>query len=172
MTCDSENCTRLQHIYTSEFLVLWSLCAHTGLLGTMASQHPGRFPPSPTKKSSKRPKCHPGGDVDGSSRPSKSKKNKPCKDSWATGGTEENASHQEPRRSGRTGAGTGGRVVQLEKVGTALEERSVRPQKVTTIPESLPDNPLAPPKKQRRRKAKASYQCLQKKDEMISWIGK
>ena len=125
MTCDSENCTQLQHIYTSEFLVLWSLYAHTGLLGTMASQRPGCFPPSPTKKLSKQPKCHPGGDIDGSLWPSKSKKNKPCKDSSATGGTEENDSYQEPRCSGRTGAGMGGRVVQLEKVGTALEERSV-----------------------------------------------
>ena len=124
----------------------------------MASQRLGPFPLSPTKKSkTKRSKRRPEDDVD-NSQSSRSKKNKRCKDSQAVGNAEETASHEEPRRSNRTGAGTGGWVAQLEKVANVLEERSGRrPQKVMTMAESLPENPLAPPKKQGRKKAKVSY---------------
>ena len=90
----------------------------------MASQRRlGHFPPSPTKKSkTKRSKGGLGDDTD-SSQPSRPKKNNRCKDSQAIGNAEEHASHEEPRRSRRAGAGTGGRVAQLEKVGNALKER-------------------------------------------------
>ena len=124
----------------------------------MASQRLGPFPLSPTKKSkTKHSKRRPEDDID-NSQSSRPKKNKRCKDSQTVGNAEEAASHEEPRRSNRSGAGTGGRVAQLEKVANVLEERSGwRPQKVATMAESLPDNPLAPPKKQRRKKAKVSY---------------
>ena len=91
-------------------------------------------------------------------RPLQSKKNKWCKDSQAVGNAEETVSHEEPHHSNRMGAGTGRWVAQLEKVANVLEERSgQQPQKVMTMAESLPENLLAPPKKQRHKKAKVSY---------------
>ena len=122
----------------------------------MASQRPGHFPLSPTKKSkTKRSKRRPEDDAN-NSQPSRPKKNK--RDSQVVGNAEEAASSEGPRRSGRAGAGTGGRAAQLEKVGNVLKEKLAhRPQRVVAATESLPDNPFAPPKKQRRRKAKVSY---------------
>ena len=161
LTPSLENCTWLQHIYSGESLVLCSRSVHICLLCTMASQHLGHFPPSPTKKSkTKRFKCRPGDDVDSSLQPSQPKKNKLTRDFQATGGTEGNTSYQEPCCSRRPGAGTGGQVAQLEKVRNTLEEGSTWLQSVMAIPESLPDNPLALPKRQRRKKVKVSHQYL------------
>jgi len=51
-----------------------------------------------------------------------------------------------PRRSGRSGAGRGGRNVQLEKVASALEAptRVNRRKGATTLSSNIPPNPLAP----------------------------
>lgn len=58
------------------------------------------------------------------------------------------------RRSGRSGAGSGGRAVQLEKIGSALQAPVNKPRKATDLPEDVLDNPLAPEKHQKggRRK--------------------
>ena len=66
----------------------------------------------------------------------------------------------------------GGQVAQLESVRNTLEEGSTWLQSVMAIPESLPDNPLAPLKRQRHKKVKVSHQYLQKKHKIISWTGK
>jgi hypothetical protein len=61
----------------------------------------------------------------------------------------------EPRRSGRPGAGSGGRAVQLGKLGSVLEAPPVKKSKnVTDIPDGTIDNPLAPEKPRRRRGTK------------------
>lgn len=50
------------------------------------------------------------------------------------------------RRSGRPGAGTGGRNAQLEKVGAVLEApaRTSQPKGSTTLAPNISANPLAP----------------------------
>lgn len=62
----------------------------------------------------------------------------------------------EPRRSSRSGAGSGGRIDQLQKVGTVLEAPIKLSKKTTDIPEGTLDNPLAPDKSRRRRNKKVS----------------
>jgi len=49
----------------------------------------------------------------------------------------------EPRRTTRTGADSGGRALQLEKVGAALEAPNRLPKTTTTLPNGSLANPLA-----------------------------
>ncbi|KAG1841787.1 hypothetical protein DFJ58DRAFT_732290 [Suillus subalutaceus] len=66
------------------------------------------------------------------------------------------ASQQPTRRSGRPGAGTGGRVSQLEIIGALLgaPARTSQPKGSTSLDSSIPTNPLAPepPRKRGRMK--------------------
>jgi hypothetical protein len=113
----------------------------------MASQRLLNFPPSPNKKrKAKRSKRRPEDNVDSSF----TKRSKHF-DPYADGNEAEDA-----RRSKRSGAGSGGRISQLEKIGSALEKSKAPSRNVMGISEDLPDNPLAPPKKQKRGKAKVS----------------
>ena len=61
-----------------------------------------------------------------------------------------------PRRSGRVGAGSGGRIVQLEKIGDVLDGQTKQPRtsRMGDLPDGTAANPLAPPKKGRRSAAK------------------
>jgi hypothetical protein len=54
---------------------------------------------------------------------------------------------QESRRSGRAGAGTGGRTQQLARLGALFEARPVKASMSTDLPEDTAANPLAPPAK-------------------------
>ncbi|KAG1719320.1 hypothetical protein EDB19DRAFT_1973382 [Suillus lakei] len=53
---------------------------------------------------------------------------------------------QQPRRTGRQGAGTGGRGTQLEKVSTILHApaRTSKPKGATSLDPDAPENPLTP----------------------------
>lgn len=106
------------------------------------------FPPSPNKKqrARKRSRRGPEDDVDSSC----AKRNKHF-DPYENGNEADDAGR--PKRSG---AGSGGRISQLEKIGSALEKSKAPSRNVMGISEDLPDNPLAPPKKQKRRNAKVS----------------
>ena len=57
---------------------------------------------------------------------------------------------QESRHTGRAGAGSGGKVQQLQKIRAILEGQVVRSHKATDLPESMASNPLAPPAKHTR----------------------
>ncbi|KAG2126071.1 hypothetical protein DEU56DRAFT_759038 [Suillus clintonianus] len=63
------------------------------------------------------------------------------------------------RRSGRSGAGKGGRVEQLEKIGALLDApaRTTQPKGSTSLDIDVPTNPLAPepPRKGRGNRTKA-----------------
>jgi hypothetical protein len=65
------------------------------------------------------------------------------------------------RRSGRAGAGTGGRAAQLEKIGALLDAshtRSAQRKGTTSLDLNTPANPLAPeqPRKGRGRHSKVN----------------
>jgi hypothetical protein len=134
----------------------YSVCPHPPLFRVsclrteMASQRFGNFPPSPNKKSkAKRSRSKRRSDDDADNSRVKTKRSKdPVSVTVADG--------NEAARPKRSGAGSGGRVTQLEKIGMALGKplAAARSRQVTDLAEDLPDNPLAPPKKQKRRKAK------------------
>ena len=58
----------------------------------------------------------------------------------------------EPHRTVRAGAGSGGRALQLEKVGAALEAPNRLPKTTTTLPSRSLANPLAPVPAKRGKK--------------------
>ncbi|KAG2133727.1 hypothetical protein DEU56DRAFT_950499 [Suillus clintonianus] len=68
------------------------------------------------------------------------------------------------RRSGRSGAGKGGRVEQLEKIGALLDApaRTTQPKGSTSLDIDVPTNPLAPepPRKGRGNRTKAGLFML------------
>lgn len=136
------------------------LSSQFSALHEMASQRFGNFPSSPPNKRSKakrsRSKRRSEDDADNSRA-----KNKRSKDltSLADGHEPEvEGRASDASRPKRSGAGSGGRVMQLEKIGMVLEKPLVtaRPRQLMDIADDLPDNPLAPPKKQKQRKAKVS----------------
>ena len=67
--------------------------------------------------------------------------------------------HQ-PRRSNRTGAGTGGHAIQLERIGAAVEgpQRVSRPR--TTLSADIAQNPIAPPRDKNRKKVTVVFPKL------------
>jgi len=64
----------------------------------------------------------------------------------------------EPRRSSRSGAGSGGKASQLKKIGAALEAPSRFPKTTTTLPNGSSTNPLAPVPAKKGRKKKLPTQ--------------
>lgn len=68
------------------------------------------------------------------------------------------ADESQHRRSGRSGAGKGGRVAQLEKIGAILDApmRTSQPKGTTSLNADFPVNPLAPepPRKGRGSRSK------------------
>jgi len=76
-------------------------------------------------------------------------------------GSQVNDSLEAPRHSGRTGAGSGGRIAQLEKIGNALSGQTKQPRtsRMDDLPDGTSANPLAPPKKG-RRSAVTHQTCL------------
>ena len=58
----------------------------------------------------------------------------------------------EPRRTARAGAGSGGRALQLEKVGATLEAPNQLPKTTTTLPSGSLANLLAPVPAKRGKK--------------------
>ena len=65
-------------------------------------------------------------------------------------GTSSSLAHQ-PRRSNRTGAGTGGHASQLERIGVAVEGPQRVPRPRTTLPVDIAQNPIAPRDKIRKK---------------------
>ncbi|KIM50679.1 hypothetical protein SCLCIDRAFT_34081 [Scleroderma citrinum Foug A] len=61
-----------------------------------------------------------------------------------------NATH--PRRSGRAGAGTGGHIAQLERVGAQLKASQPVLRPLMTFPNDAADNPVAPPLRKGQKK--------------------
>lgn len=116
--------------------------------------------PTLTKEEVKGKECHPESDIDDS----QAKKNKSSKDFISPmHGNEGDHTREATRCTQRSGAGSGGQVSQLEKIRMVLEKPTAWPQKVMDIAEDLPDNLLAPLKKQKHRKAKVSLwqACMQ-----------
>ncbi|KAF8425725.1 hypothetical protein L210DRAFT_3653115 [Boletus edulis BED1] len=121
----------------------------------MSSQIPTSLASPPRKRGSKKGKrCSSNGDD--TSRSTKAQRIKgdhaPASKSAAVEHHDESQTAsaiatQEPRRSGRAGAGSGGRTQQLEKVAAILEDRPVRSRQSTDLPEDTAANPLAPPAK-------------------------
>ena len=68
------------------------------------------------------------------------------------------ANQLEPRRSSRAGAGSGGKGLQLEKIGAVLEAPSRFPKTATTLPNSSSTNLLAPVPAKKGRKKKSPPQ--------------
>ncbi|KAF8425392.1 hypothetical protein L210DRAFT_3653179 [Boletus edulis BED1] len=121
----------------------------------MSSQIPTSLASPPRKRGSKKGKqCSSNGDD--TSRSMKARRIKgdhaPASKSAAVEHHDESQTAsaiatQEPRRSGRAGAGSGGRTQQLKKVAAILEDRPVRSRQLTDLPEDTATNPLAPPAK-------------------------
>ncbi|KAF8437107.1 hypothetical protein L210DRAFT_3647429 [Boletus edulis BED1] len=121
----------------------------------MSSQIPTSLASPPRKRGSKKGKrCSSNGDD--TSRSTKAQRIKgdhaPASKSAAVEHHDESQTAsaiatQEPRRSGRAGAGSGGRTQQLKKVAAILEDRPVRSRQSTDLPEDTAANPLAPPAK-------------------------
>lgn len=59
----------------------------------------------------------------------------------------------EERRPSRAGAGSGGRIAQLERIGAVIQAPRARKSR-TTLPDDLQPNALAPTKPASRQKAK------------------
>jgi len=58
----------------------------------------------------------------------------------------------QPRRSGRTGAGVGGHILQLEQVSAMIEGPQHEPRPMTTLPHDIDPNPVAPHSNNKGRK--------------------
>ena len=73
-----------------------------------------------------------------------------------TNSSQVNGSLEAPRCSGRAGAGSGGRIVQLEKIGDVLDGQTKQPRtsRMGDLPNGTAENPLAPPKRGRCSVAK------------------
>ena len=100
------------------------------------------FMASPPRRGSKRPKRS---GEDAASQPTKKHK----------AGTTDHPTHSNsnaPRRSGRAGAGTGGHTAQLERVGAQLEPSRPVSRPLTTFPNDVAENPVAPPLRKGRKK--------------------
>lgn len=76
-----------------------------------------------------------------------------------------------PRRSHRSGAGSGGRLSQMEKICAALDPQVRKSQFATDLPEDALDNPLAleRPRKGVRGQKQASH-VIFSKNELINCI--
>lgn len=111
----------------------------------MSSQIVPSFASPPRKKGSKKGKRRSSNDNDGSRSAKAQRVKGPTSALSRFVDTEDR--DDEPRRSGRNGAGSGGRNQQLEKIGALLEDRTVKPHMTTDFPEGVIVNPLAPPMK-------------------------
>lgn len=120
----------------------------------MVSQHSSSFPPLPNRKSKAGlSKCHPESDVNNSQAKKKSSKDFT---SYADGNEVADHIDGATHCPKRPGVGSGGWVLKLENIRMALKKQMAQPQQVIGVAEDLPDNPLAPSKKQKQRKAKGS----------------
>lgn len=84
------------------------------------------------------------------------------------GSQPDGASESAPRRSNRSGAGSGGRNSQMEKIEAALESQFRKPRSPTDLPEDILENPLAPERRQkgRREKRQVCHLFIYSKDEL------
>lgn len=122
---------------------------------------PPRAVASPKKKKSKRKAS----DASKTSLPKKPRAANPVEITSmplvSLGLTKVDAADAAPRRSGRPNAGTGGRNVQLEKIGVVLEakSRNRKPKGTTSLGTLNPVNPQAPepPRKGRKNRQKVTH---------------
>jgi hypothetical protein len=99
---------------------------------------------SPTKKKSR---CCAGGDEGTAASWHKRPKNAPeFDDSAGQGMMVDDTSGCSSRQSGREGAGSGGRVAQLAKIWSLLEEPVKRVCKQTDLPDDAVEDPCTPEK--------------------------
>lgn len=64
----------------------------------------------------------------------------------------------QPRRSGRAGAGVGGHILQMERIGAAIEgSQAVETRPTTTFSNDTALNPVAPANSSRRPRKKVRF---------------
>ena len=68
----------------------------------------------------------------------------------------------QPHCSNRTGAGTGGHISQLERVGAVVEGSQRVPRPRTTLPDGIAQNPVAPRPHDKSRKKVTGRICPSK----------
>lgn len=76
-----------------------------------------------------------------------------------------------PRRTSRSGAGSGGRTSQMQKIEAALETQARKQRSATDLPEDVVENPIAPERRRKgeREKRPASH-VFHSKDELTHSI--